>query len=226
MAGETAGRDRSAEAGQAIYKRFALHLYDRIVFGHNLPVLWRCPKEHLMRLYDQNARERHLDIGVGTGYLIDRCRFPCEAPQITLMDMSPGSLAFASRRLRRYSPETHRTNVLEPWGLAEGGFDSVAMVNLLHCVPGTLPEKAIVFDYANDALAPGGTLFGATVLGLEADHTKRSRKALARFNRRGVFSNLEDRREDLERSLAERFTTHEVEVQGAMALFAARQVAQ
>src|SRR4029077_17877512 len=131
------------------------------------------------------------------------------------------SLRFAARRLRRYSPHTHRANVLEAWSLPEGAFDSVAMVNLLHCVPGTLRDKSVVFEHAQSVLAPGGVLFGATVLGREADHTKRSRKTMERFNSRGVFCNLDDRREDLEAGLSDVFATHQVEVQGAVALFTA-----
>jgi SAM-dependent methyltransferase len=215
------GVDEAVQAGQAVYTRLVLRVYDPVTFGFNFPVLWRCPKGNLQRLYDEHAGGRHLDIGVGSGYLIDRCRFPVDLPRITLMDLNPNSLGFAARRLRRYSPEVHRANVLEAWGLPGQGFDSVAMVNLLHCVPGTLPDKAVAFEHAYGALAPGGTLFGATVLGLEADHTRRSRRVLERYNSRRVFSNLEDRREDLEAGLGATFDVHEVDVRGAVALFVA-----
>lgn len=226
MGSDVTDHEEAVEAGQAIYTRLALPFYDPFVFGRNFPVLWRCPKEHLIRLYDENAGRRHLDIGVGTGYLIDKCSFPSEAPDVTLMDLNPNSLRYAARRLKRYSPRTHRANVLEPWELPEHEFDSVAMVNLLHCVPGNMRDKAVVFDYARSAMTPDGTLFGATVLGAEADHTKRSRKAMERFNRRGSLCNLDDRREDLEAALADAFAMHEVEVRGAVALFTARNTAQ
>lgn len=211
-----------AEAGQAPYTRFSLALYDLFVMNYTLPVLWRCSKKRLRRLYGENASGRHLDIGVGSGYLLRKCEFPTEEPEITLMDMNPNSLAFAARRIRRYSPGTHQANVLEPWGLGEGRFDSIGMANLLHCVPGSLNEKGpTVFAQAERALAPGGTVFGATVLGTDADHTKRSAKAMERLNERGAFSNLDDRRADLETALADCFDSSEVEVEGAVALFAA-----
>lgn len=214
-------RESSAYAGQAAYSRLLLTFYDLLLFGYNMPVLWRCPKGRLIQHYDEHAGTRHLDIGVGTGYLIDKCHFPSETPEITLMDLNANSLRFAARRLRRYSPHTLQANVLEAWSLPEQAFDSVAMVNLLHCAPGTLRDKAIVFEHARSVLAPGGTLFGATVLGTEADHTKRSRKIMERYNRRGFFCNLDDRREDLEAGLSDAFTTYGVEVQGAVALFEA-----
>lgn len=210
-----------AYAGQAGYTRLTLPLYDAYVMRYTLPRLWRCPKDRILALYDENVRARHLDVGVASGYLIDRCRFPTESPEITLMDLNPSSLGYAARRLRRYSPRTHQANVLEPWGLPAGSFESVAMSNLLHCVPGTLPEKRAAFEYARDALTPGGTLFGATVLGTKADHSRRSRKVMERLNRKGGFSNLEDRLEDLEAELTETFPSHEIEMQGVVALFKA-----
>lgn len=217
----TVEKESAAEAGQVGYTRKFLPFYDLFVLRYTMPVLWRCSKKRLRRMYDENADVRHLDIGVASGYLIDKCRFPTDAPEITLMDMNPNSLEFAARRLRRYSPATHQANVLEPWGLPEQAFDSIAMSNLLHCVPGTLRDKAVVFDHALRALAPGGTVFGATVLGTESLHTKRSMKTTERLNEEGAFSNLGDRREDLEAALAARFASHEVEVEGAVALFTA-----
>lgn len=210
-----------AHAGQAAYTRFTLPFYDLLVMRYTLPRLWRCPKSRILKLYDENAGNRHLDVGVASGYLINRCRFSSDSPEITLMDLNPSSLQFAARRLRRYGPRTNRANVLEPWGLPAESFESIAMSNLLHCVPGTLRDKRVAFEHAKDALAPGGTLFGATVLGLEADHSKRSRKAIERLNRKGSFSNLDDRQEDLEAGLAATFPSYEVQVEGVVALFTA-----
>jgi Methyltransferase domain len=216
------GEGDAAYAGQAVYSRPLLRFYDLLVMGYNLPVLWRCPRKRLRRLYDDNAGARHLDVGVASGYLINKCRFSTDSPEITLMDLNPNSLDFAAHRLRRYAPRTVRANVLEPWGLPGEAFDSIAMSNLLHCLPGTLREEAVAFSYAREALAPAGQLFGATVLGTGADHTKRSRKALESMNRSGTFSNLDDRLEDLEAGLAAEFPEYEVEVEGVVALFTAR----
>ena len=216
-------KENAAYSGQAGYTRRFLPFYDLFVMRYTMPVLWRCSRKRLRRLYDENVAAHHLDIGVASGYLLDKCDFPVQEPEIMLMDLNPNSLQYASKRIRRYAPETHQANVLEPWGLAEYSFDSVAMSNLLHCVPGSLKEKApLAFGHAQTVLAPGATLFGATVLGLEADHTKRSRKMMEKLNQGGDFSNLEDRQEDLEAALSDRFESYEVEIQGAMALFSAR----
>lgn len=214
-----------AHAGQALYTRHVLAVYDAWVYGFNCPVLWRCPKGRLVELYDANIGARHLDIGVATGRLLDECRFPVELPDITLMDLNPNSLDAASRRLARYSPRTHLANVLEPWGLPDGSFDSIAMCHLLHCLPGAIPEKALAFEHARAALVPGGVMFGATILGEGADHTRLSRLAIAAGNRRGVMSNLNDSLADLNAALGRVFASHEAQVMGSVALFAAHTVA-
>ena len=49
---------------------------------------------------------RHLDVGVGTGWFLDHCRWPVESPKITLLDLNENSLAVASKRIRRHAPAT------------------------------------------------------------------------------------------------------------------------
>ncbi|HEX5711743.1 MAG TPA: class I SAM-dependent methyltransferase [Solirubrobacterales bacterium] len=211
-----------AYAGQAIYSRAFLGIYDFVAYGINCPYLWRCPKSRFVEHYDAHVSGRHLDIGVGTGLLLDECRFPVADPQITLMDLNPNSLASAAARIRRYSPRTHRANVLGPWGLAPARFDSVALCHLLHCLPGAMAAKApIVFAEASQVLAPGGVLFGATILGRGVHLSAPARGAAAIANRRGALGNREDDLVGLDRALAQVFPTHEVEVEGAVALFAA-----
>jgi SAM-dependent methyltransferase len=218
----TVDRADPAYRGQAIYRRGFLALYDAIVYGFNAPVLWRCPKSRFVGHYDANVSGRHLDVGVATGRLLAECRFPAPAPEITLMDLNQNSLATAAARLAHYAPRTHQANALEPWGLESGAYDSVAMTNILHCMPGAIPAKAVAFEQARAVLAPGGTFFGATILGLDADQTWLSRRALTFNNRKGVLSNLDDNAADLDAALAATFGSHDLEVVGAVALFSAR----
>jgi SAM-dependent methyltransferase len=204
------------------YMRFILGLYDAAVYRFNCPVVWRCPKSELVGLYNTHVSARHLDIGVATGRLLRDCRFPVEAPEITLMDVSQDALTMAARRLARYAPRTHRASVLDPWDLPAGAYESVAMSNLLHCLPGAMPGKAAAFEHARVALAPGGALFGATVLGKGVEHTWLSRRTIASYNRRDIFSNLDDSLEDLDAALGRVFDTHEIRTKGVIALFSAR----
>ncbi|HWI95917.1 MAG TPA: class I SAM-dependent methyltransferase [Solirubrobacterales bacterium] len=215
-------RNDPAYASQAVYTSFVLKAYGFVVYKFTGPVLWRCTQKQLLEFYGEQVSARHLDVGVATATLIDRAKFPVPEPDITLMDLNQNSLAFAAEWLRRYSPRTHQANVLEPWGLPPQRFESVGMMNILHCVPGTIEEKAAAFDHAREVLIPGGTLFGATVLGKGVTHTWLSNFAMRRLNRKGVFFNLDDGLEDLEAALAARFSSHQVRVQGTIALFTAK----
>jgi SAM-dependent methyltransferase len=197
-------------------------MYDPMVFRVNLPLGWRCSKARLLALYDEHVSARHLDVGVATGCLLDECHFPVSAPQITLMDVYTNPLDFASKRLARYAPIVHQADALEPWGLPAGAYDSIGLVNLLQCMPGALPEKAVAFEHARTALAPGGVVFGATILAHGVKHTRLSRRMLKTGNRRGAYCNLEDSLEDLEAGLARTFASHDIQIEGAVALFTAR----
>jgi SAM-dependent methyltransferase len=212
--------DHSAWAGAALYSRRNLSFYD-LMLAFNDRVFWRCPRSRLVELYDKHVSARHLDIGVANGWLLDACRFPVEAPAITLMDLNPDALAVASKRLARYRPRTHHANALEPFGLPANSFDSVAISLLIHCLPGSLPSKAVVFEHARAVLAPGGVLFGATLLNRGVPQTPLSRRAIAAANRRGYCSNLDDDLDDLKAALSRAFDEHQLSVRGAIALFSA-----
>jgi hypothetical protein len=71
------------------------------------------------------------------------------------------------------------------------------------------------------ALAPGGTLFGATILGRGVELNGPARLMLAASNRRGVLSNRDDDPADLDAVLGELFASHQLRIRGAVALFTA-----
>jgi hypothetical protein len=215
--------DRSSPAyrGQAIYGRLFLPAYDAIVYRFNSPYLWRCPLSRLVAHYDEHLSGRHLDVGVASGRVLDEAGFPTDEPDLTLMDLNPNSLRTASARLARYRPQTHQANVLEDWGLPAATYDSVALTHILHCLPGTIPSKRPAFESARAALAPGGTFFGATILGPEADHNPLGRAVINLNNRLGVMSNQHDTAEAIDNELRRHFASHQLEVVGTVALFSA-----
>jgi SAM-dependent methyltransferase len=213
-----------AWAGAALYSRRNLRFYD-LMLAFNCRAFWRCPRSRLVELYDRHVSARHLDIGIANGWLLDACRFPAAEPAITLMDLNPDALAVASARLARYRPSTHHASVLEPFGLPANSFDSIGMSLLIHCLPGTISSKAVVFEHARSVLAPGGVVFGATLLDGGVPHTALSRRAMALANRRGYCSNLDDHLEDLDVALARAFAAHDVHTCGSFALFSAHQPA-
>jgi SAM-dependent methyltransferase len=210
-----------AYPGQAFYSPTALAVYDALAYGFNSTLLWRCRKQRLIELYDDNVSARHLDIGVATGRLLSECRFPVPGPELTLMDLNPNSLAAASRTLERYAPRTHQANVLQQWGLPAGAFDTVAMCHLLHCLPGEMAEKGVAFEYAKSVLAPGGVLFGATIFGKGVSLSRPARLMTGLGNFRGVLSNRGDGPEELDAALGAVFPSHRLRIRGAVGLFVA-----
>ncbi|KAL0465227.1 hypothetical protein QR685DRAFT_143506 [Neurospora intermedia] len=112
----------NTKPGASIYsKPLMLTAYDKYVLGFSMTHLWRCPsKTILIPLFRQNFRaEKHLDIGVGTGFFIgdalaerlakDEHLMPLERDQdsklvqpeieITLMDLNAVALEKAKGRI-------------------------------------------------------------------------------------------------------------------------------
>ncbi len=210
-------------AGAAVYSKALLAVYDLVVLGIELPLVFRCPARRTLELYDAHASDTHLDVGVGTGWFLDRCRFPVARPVVHLADLNPNCLDRTSRRIRRYAPVTHVWNAFEPFGEPLPRFGSIAISNFLHCLPGSMREKERVIRNLRPHLREGGVLFGATVLGRGVDQVGALYRATNRaYNRKSIFCNLEDDAEGLETILARSFASHTVTVVGAMALFTAR----
>ena len=213
--------DDPAYAGQAVYTPAFLGVYDLMVVNGTARFVFGCPPDEVLRLYDENAGRSHLDIGVGSGYFLDRCRFPFDRSEITLMDLNRHALDKAAARLRRYAPRLHLANVLEPIELPPASFDSVGMNWLLHCLPGDMDAKAAALSNVRPLLRPGGVVFGSTVLGRGVNHGVVARLGLGPYNWLGIFSNSGDDPAGLARALEENFTRHELRVVSSMALFRA-----
>ncbi len=209
-------------AGQAVYSRRALQLYDLIVLGLSNRLIWKCPTPRLLTHYERHVAANHLDVGVGTGYFLDRCRFPSTTPRIALLDLNPDTLDFTSRRIARYRPETYRHNVLLPLGIEIGRFDSVAINYLLHCLPGSIESKAVIFDHLKALMNPGAVLFGATLLSDGVALGSFARRLMAFYNRKGIFSNRFDSYGGLRQALERRFSAVSIQQVGCAALFSAR----
>ncbi len=210
------------KAGQAVYTRPVLAIYDFFVLGISNRFLWKCPTPRLLHHYNRHITPNHLDVGVGTGYFLDRCQFPSPAPRVALMDLNPDSLESASDRIARYEPEIYHQNVLEPVSLDIEPFDSIGINYLLHCLPGTIESKSVVFDHLKALLRPNGVFFGSTLLQGDVLRNRLAKGLMDVYNRKGIFSNRFDDFEGLERLLRARFRDVSLEVVGCAALFSGR----
>lgn len=211
-------RDDPAYQGQREYTPLFLRLYDPVILGFLAPVVWRCPAARLEEGYRRHLRGRHLDVGPGTGYFLDRAGLPDGSP-VTLLDPNPHVLGHASRRLRHLDVATVEADVLKPLPVA-GPFDSAALNGVLHCLPGPLPCKAAAVANVAAVLEPDGVLFGASILGRSGRHRRLARRMLEVNNRRGTFDNLDDTEEGLREILETSFERVEMETVGSMAIFA------
>jgi len=206
----------------AIYTPLTLAFYDLAVLQFSNSFVWKCPSRVLLDFYNEHISVKHLDIGVGTGYFLDKCRFPSTAPTIALFDLNPHSLAKSAKRLRRYNPSCYLGNALQRIDIEMSGFDSISLNYLLHCLPGNLASKSIVFEHVKPLLRDGGVIFGSTILGEGVRHNPLAKKLMKIYNAKGIFSNLSDRQSDLEAGLKAHFDEYTIHIAGCVALFIAR----
>ena len=212
-------RDDPAYDGQREYTPVFLRIYDPVILGFFTRVVWRCPTPRLVEEYRRHVRHRHLDVGPGTGYFLERAGLPEHSP-VTLLDPNVHVLGHASQRLQHLDITTVEADVCKSLPV-DGPFDSAALAGVLHCLPGPLSRKAGAVANVAAVLAPTGVLFGSSILGTTGSHTWLSRRALDVLNRRGTFDNLGDTQEGLSEILRASFDEVVLETIGSMAIFAA-----
>jgi ubiquinone/menaquinone biosynthesis C-methylase UbiE len=215
-----ANRD-AARAGSAVYNPLILFFYDTLVLWFSNNYAWKASTARMLDFYNQHVGAQHLDVGVGTGYFLDHCRFPTSTPDITIVDLNANSLHTTARRIARYQPSMVRANVLESLPITTA-FDSIGINYLLHCLPGTMESKAVVFQHLKPLLKPGGVLFGTTILGQGVPHNALARTLLRTYNAKGIFGNTQDSQAALQRALSQHFNEYDLHIVGCVAFFQAR----
>jgi ubiquinone/menaquinone biosynthesis C-methylase UbiE len=212
----------AAKAALRIYIKPVLTLYDAFVHGFSNPLVWRCPTRLMLEMYNTHVSANHLDVGVGTGYFLDKCTFPSKTPTISLLDFSSNALARTTKRITRYNPKTYLANIYEPLPITTAPFDSIGMNYVLHCLPGSMLNKAVVLHHLKPLLNPSGVLFGSTILGRGVYRTPQAKLFMRTYNAIKAFSNTADDVESLEQILGQTFPKYQVQVVGCVAFFEAR----
>ncbi len=203
-----------------LYTPFVLKFYDAFVLRFSSRAAWRFSASHILALYNRHLSEDHLEIGVGTGYFLDKATFPIAQPRITLVDLNANTLRATSRRIARYHPHCIVANALEPISF-DGLFSSIGMNYVLHTMPGNMHAKTVALRYARSYLQEGGVLFGTTLLGAGVDANPLARLLMRAYNRLKWFSNRQDSLTDLKAGLEEYFSRYNVQVIGPTAIFEA-----
>jgi hypothetical protein len=206
--------------GIKAYTRLGLRLYDLLIVGILARYVWECPAEAFVGQYRKYVSSNHADVGVGTGYCLDRCGFDAPDPRLALIDLQINCLEFTARRLARYRPQVFLHDASRPL-LGVRPFDSVALGGILHCLPGDMRQKGAVFDALASICNDGATIFGFTLVNDAIPHRARRRLAYGLLNRLRVVNCLDDSADELRRALAVRFAHYSVDLTGCFAFFSA-----
>lgn len=184
----------SSPVGSSVYSRTTLKFYDFIVHFLTNRLVWRCATKHLVEHCDIHLSSNHLEIGIGSGKLFKRSAINREFERLAIADANPNCLQVSAQNLNLLKPETWKINLINPnEELGKmGRFQSIGMNYVLHCLPLAMHEKLQVCDRLIDhSLQPQGVLFGTTLFPQQNSHWL-SRKLMSFYNRKKIFTNLED----------------------------------
>ena len=212
---------RTTKDGARIYRPILLSFYDFLIMRVLTPHVWRCPEKHYAKLYRDGMSRNHADIGVGTGYFLDQCTYQPGEVRIGLFDLQPNCLKYTARRIARFQPETYQCDALEPIQVGANCFDSIALGGILHCIPGNIAEKGVVFDSIKPLMHAHTKVFGYTILNQGVTKTILSRITHFILQKLKVINGFDDSASQLTQELKMRFKVVEVKVIGCVAIFAA-----
>lgn len=204
------------------YSNLILELYDFLILKLSSILIWRCQTDQLIQLYRSHVSRQHLEVGVGTGYLLNRAVFPSHWVTLHILDCNAKVLRHAYYRLARYSPVMLLCNLMSDDWPALPKQQSIGMNYVWHALGGNLQERARVFEKLAAQLSENGVLFGSSVVGIHDRMPKLSQHVSRHWLRVGLFNNREDRPETLSAILGQHFLEVSVWQEGQVMLFVAK----
>jgi len=207
--------------GQLFFSTMSHRLYDTGLYKFVTGTIWRCPTERLLDNYADNISNNHLEVGVGSGYFLDRTLCADFLDRLMLSDLNRRCLAKSGARLLDFAPSTLAHNILKPLPPIANGFNSVGMNYVLHCIPGGFGRNRIIFDNVATALNDGGVFFGATLIPGKFRDGAWSWLLMQALNAVGIFSNLNHSLDELKSALDVSFSRVEIAVIGNACVFSA-----
>jgi SAM-dependent methyltransferase len=184
---------------------------------------WRCSTTKIqLPFFKENLSENHLDIGVGTGYYLAHSPLT-PSHHITLLDLNKNSLESTNSRIGNKA-RMFQADALAPTLPFKKGekFESISLFYLLHCMPGPLERKIVLFENLREYLADDGIIYGTTILDKGVKHNLLGKILMPFLNRVGIFGNWGDSDVGYEAALKENFEDVDVRIVGAVFLFTAR----
>lgn len=204
------------------YSHVMLELYDFLILKLSSMLIWRCRTSQLIELYRTHVSRQHLEVGVGTGYLLNRAVFPSHWVQLHILDCNPKVLQHAYYRLARYNPVLLLCNLMSDDWPALPKQQSIGMNYVWHALEGSLAERGQVFGKLAAQLSENGVLFGSSVIGVHDQMPKLSQRVSRHWLRVGLFNNREDRPDMLRAILSQHFFEVNVWQEGQVMLFIAK----
>ena len=204
------------------YSDSILELYDFLVLNLSSALVWRCRTSQLVELYRTHVSRRHLEIGVGTGYLLRQAVFPSHWVLLHILDCNPHVLKHAYHRLSRYSPIPVLCDLMAADWPALPQQHSIGMNYVWHALEGDLDARGQVFGRLARYLVPDGVLFGSSVVGLHNDMSKLSQFFSKHWLSLGLFNNTGDCPDSLRIILQQYFTEVTVWQEGQVMFFVAK----
>lgn len=205
------------------YNQLMLELYDFLILRLSSTVVWRCPTPYLVLVYSHHLSRRHLELGVGTGYLLQHGVFPSHTVDLLLLDCNPRVLRHALRRLVRYQPKAVVLDLMQPEWPDLPKQQSIGLNYVWHGLQGTPEQRAALFGRLAQLLTSDGVLFGATVRGVHPQMSRLARSASQRWLAGGLFNNQGDTPELLTDYLSRYFAEVSVWLRGEVIVFVAKQ---
>ncbi|KAG2411788.1 hypothetical protein HFD88_009344 [Aspergillus terreus] len=217
-----------AEGADNYYNPLLLWWYDFWVHWVSALFAWKCSSKNiLLPFFLSNIGSRHCDVGVGTGYYLSavrKCQPSWPEDKLTLVDFHIRCLRKAANRVGIADrTECVLANILEPIPIQpERQFDSISLMYVLHCLPGTSKDKGRVFANLKPLLKDSGTLFGSTLLCRGVRQNWFSWLLQRIYNAVDMFQNRADFPDDFVRALEEEFEEVESVIIGTVLMFKAR----
>ncbi len=205
----------------SFYTRLSLFFYDYYVYKFGSALFFGCPERELVDFYLDRISSNHLEIGVGTGYLLNKCAEQGKLESLSLLDFNRNCLDVTAKVLSDFRPDRYYANILEPLPVQNRKFDSIALNFVLHCVPGSFREKGVAFDHVARCLNMDGRVFGSTLM-YYPEQAKLGKLVMDVYNRLGIFNNNNDSRDELVTALSRNYSDININQVGNVLFFDAR----
>lgn len=142
--------------------------------------------------------------------------------EVSVLDLNPNCLEDAKQALKRPDMPTFLADVLQPLPLTEK-YDSISTFYLIHCLPGPLEKKMVLFTNLKKHLTEDGTVYGTTILGMGVSFNWFGRIIMHFLNKNRIFDNRGDGEVEFREALKRDYKMVKTELVGNILLFSASQ---